>query len=120
MAIGRGPYIDQSQSMTVYMRNPTINQLVRLCSSLSLVAMQITDELLQHAMHHYGWKGDLKTGMYYLRTAPSTYPIAPGEHRAPGGESDSNSSSSSDSTSSRAVTEPRPPTPLPSCPACVV
>ena len=35
----------------------------------------------QHAMHFYGWQAGLKTGMYYLRTAPSTYPVAPGLFR---------------------------------------
>ena len=28
-------------------------------------------------MHFYGWRGGLKTGMYYLRTTPSAYPMAP-------------------------------------------
>ena len=28
MAIDRGPYIDQSQSTTVYMRSPTVQQMV--------------------------------------------------------------------------------------------
>jgi ribonucleoside-diphosphate reductase alpha subunit len=52
LAIGRGPYIDQSQSMNIFMPQPTIGQLT--------------------SMHFYGWENGLKTGMYYLRTKPAT------------------------------------------------
>lgn len=48
MAIDRGAYIDQSQSLNIHLANPTFAQLSRL--------------------HTYGWQGGLKTGMYYLRT----------------------------------------------------
>ena len=48
MSADRGAYIDQSQSLNIFMENPT---LVKLSS-----------------MHFYGWKKGLKTGMYYLRT----------------------------------------------------
>jgi ribonucleotide reductase alpha subunit len=44
----RGIYIDQSQSMNIFMRNPTVAKLT--------------------SMHFYGWKSGLKTGMYYLRS----------------------------------------------------
>ncbi len=47
-AIGRGPYIDQSQSLNIHIANPNRNML--------------------SSMHFYGWKGGLKTGSYYLRT----------------------------------------------------
>ncbi|KAI0710262.1 alpha subunit of ribonucleoside diphosphate reductase [Earliella scabrosa] len=57
MAIARGPYIDQSQSTTVYMRSPTMQQM--------------------YSMHMYGWKGGLKTGLYYLRSGAATYGSAP-------------------------------------------
>jgi len=50
-AIARGPYIDQSQSLNIHMKEPTYS---KLCS-----------------MHFYAWKGGLKTGMYYLRTQPA-------------------------------------------------
>ena len=48
MAIDRGHFIDQSQSLNIYMESPTIAKLT--------------------SMHFYGWKKGLKTGMYYLRT----------------------------------------------------
>lgn len=48
MAIERAPFIDQSQSMTLYMENPTFEKLT--------------------SAHFYGWENGLKTGMYYLRT----------------------------------------------------
>jgi ribonucleoside-diphosphate reductase alpha chain len=48
MAADRGAFIDQSQSMNVFMINPTKNRL--------------------SSMHIYGWKKGLKTGMYYLRS----------------------------------------------------
>ncbi|TFK87836.1 putative ribonucleoside-diphosphate reductase large chain [Polyporus arcularius HHB13444] len=60
LAIERAPFIDQSQSTTVYMRAPTISQV--------------------HSMHMYGWKGGLKTGMYYLRTSAAAYPTPPFEY----------------------------------------
>ena len=48
MSADRGPYIDQSQSLNIFMENPTLSKL--------------------SSMHFYGWKKGLKTGMYYLRT----------------------------------------------------
>lgn len=48
LAAGRAPFIDQSQSLNVYITNPTFAKL--------------------SSMHFYGWKNGLKTGMYYLRT----------------------------------------------------
>ena len=48
MAADRGAYICQSQSLNLFVDNPTINKLT--------------------SMHFYGWKKGLKTGMYYLRT----------------------------------------------------
>ena len=48
MAADRGTYIDQSQSLNIFMENPTLAKL--------------------SSMHMYGWKKGLKTGMYYLRT----------------------------------------------------
>jgi ribonucleoside-diphosphate reductase alpha chain len=48
MAANRAVYIDQSQSMNLFMDNVTKPKLL--------------------AAHIYGWKMGLKTGMYYLRT----------------------------------------------------
>lgn len=48
MAADRGAYICQSQSLNLFVDNPTFSKLT--------------------AMHFYGWKKGLKTGMYYLRT----------------------------------------------------
>jgi len=55
MAADRGVYIDQSQSMNIFMENPTVAKL--------------------SSMHVYGWKKGLKTGMYYLRTRAKAKPI---------------------------------------------
>ncbi len=54
-AIERGPFIDQSQSMNIFMG---VNDYKRLSSS-----------------HFYGWRNGLKTGMYYLRTKAAVNPI---------------------------------------------
>jgi ribonucleoside-diphosphate reductase alpha chain len=48
MAKGRGPYIDQGQSLNIFMEEPNFGKL--------------------SSMHFYAWKAGLKTGMYYLRT----------------------------------------------------
>ena len=48
MAADRGPYICQSQSLNLFIENPTFAKLT--------------------SMHFYAWKKGLKTGMYYLRT----------------------------------------------------
>ena len=48
MAADRGAYIDQSQSLNIFMENPSLAKL--------------------SSMHMYGWRKGLKTGMYYLRT----------------------------------------------------
>jgi len=55
MAADRGPYIDQSQSMNIFMENPSMAKL--------------------SSMHMYGWKKGLKTGSYYLRTRAKAQPI---------------------------------------------
>lgn len=51
----RGPFVDQSQSMNLFMDKPNFKKLA-------------------HA-HFYGWERGLKTGMYYLRTTPAVNPI---------------------------------------------
>jgi ribonucleoside-diphosphate reductase alpha subunit len=48
MAAQRGPFICQSQSLNLFMENPTYAKLT--------------------SMHFYAWKQGLKTGCYYLRT----------------------------------------------------
>jgi ribonucleoside-diphosphate reductase alpha subunit len=55
MAADRAPYIDQSQSMNLFMEDPTNAKL--------------------SSMHMYTWSKGLKTGMYYLRTRPKAKPI---------------------------------------------
>ncbi|KAK9472256.1 ribonucleotide reductase [Dipodascopsis tothii] len=55
MAADRSPYIDQSQSLNIHIKNPTMGKLT--------------------SMHFYGWKRGLKTGMYYLRTMAASAPI---------------------------------------------
>ena len=53
-AAARGPYVDQSQSMNLYMGQPAFN-------------------ILTTALF-YGWKKGLKTGCYYLRSLPAAQP----------------------------------------------
>jgi ribonucleoside-diphosphate reductase alpha chain len=55
MAADRGPYIDQSQSLNIFMEDPTVAKL--------------------SSMHLYGWRKGLKTGSYYIRTRPKARPI---------------------------------------------
>lgn len=55
MAADRGAFVDQSQSLNIFMDSPTVNKLT--------------------SMHFYGWEKGLKTGMYYLRTKPKADPI---------------------------------------------
>ena len=54
MSADRGAYIDQSQSLNLFMENPTVAKL--------------------SSMHVYAWKKGLKTGMYYLRTRAKAKP----------------------------------------------
>jgi ribonucleoside-diphosphate reductase alpha chain len=54
MAADRGAYIDQSQSMNIFMENPTVAKL--------------------SSMHMYGWRKGLKTGSYYIRTRAKARP----------------------------------------------
>lgn len=67
MSADRGAYIDQSQSLNIFMENPSLAKL--------------------SSMHMYGWKKGLKTGMYYLRTRAKaraqqvTVPVAPTEEQ---------------------------------------
>ena len=55
MAADRGKFIDQSQSMNLFMESPTLSKL--------------------SSMHMYAWKAGLKTGMYYLRSKAKARPI---------------------------------------------
>jgi ribonucleoside-diphosphate reductase subunit M1 len=55
MASDRQVYIDQSQSLNIYIANPSLSTLT--------------------SMHFHGWKSELKSGMYYLRTLPAVNSI---------------------------------------------
>jgi ribonucleoside-diphosphate reductase alpha subunit len=55
MAADRGRFIDQSQSMNLFIESPTMSKL--------------------SSMHMYAWKAGLKTGMYYLRSKAKARPI---------------------------------------------
>ena len=55
MAADRGAYICQSQSLNLFVDNPTTSKLT--------------------SMHFYSWKKGLKTGMYYLRTQAATQAV---------------------------------------------
>ena len=63
MSADRGVYVDQSQSLNIFMENPSLAKL--------------------SSMHLYTWKKGLKTGQYYLRTRAKakaqqfTVPVAP-------------------------------------------
>jgi ribonucleoside-diphosphate reductase subunit M1 len=48
MAADRAPFIDQSQSMNIYMANPTLSKI--------------------SSSHFYSWEKGLKTMCYYVRT----------------------------------------------------
>jgi len=52
MAADRGAYVCQSQSMNLYIADPSFKKL--------------------SSMHFYGWKRGLKTGVYYLRSKPAS------------------------------------------------
>lgn len=54
MSADRGPYICQSQSLNLFVENPSVAKL--------------------SSMHLYAWKKGLKTGMYYLRTRAKAKP----------------------------------------------
>jgi ribonucleoside-diphosphate reductase alpha subunit len=55
MARDRGFFVDQSQSMNLFLESPTVAKI--------------------SSMHFYGWKSGLKTGMYYLRSKAKARPI---------------------------------------------
>ena len=55
MAADRGMFIDQSQSLNLFMESPNMGKLT--------------------SMHFYAWKKGLKTGMYYLRSKPASSAI---------------------------------------------
>jgi ribonucleoside-diphosphate reductase alpha chain len=55
MARDRNYFIDQSQSLNMFMAEPSVSKL--------------------SSAHFYGWKLGLKTGMYYLRTKPKASAI---------------------------------------------
>ena len=52
MAVDRGAFIDQSQSLNLFISKPTLSKL--------------------SSMHLYSWKRGSKNGIYYLRSKPAT------------------------------------------------
>ena len=54
-SIERGPFIDQTQSLNLFMDDPNFNNLT--------------------SSHMYSWKHGIKTGMYYLHSKPAIDPI---------------------------------------------
>lgn len=52
LSADRGPFIDHTQSLNIFMEKPSIAKLT--------------------SMHFYGWKKGLKTGSYYIRSRPIT------------------------------------------------
>ena len=54
-SIDRGKFIDQSQSLNLFMQEPNFNRL--------------------SSCHFFGWRNGLKTGMYYLRSKPAANAI---------------------------------------------
>lgn len=55
LAVDRAPFVDQSQSLNIWMADPTSNQL--------------------SSLHFYTWANQLKTGLYYLRTSAAVDPL---------------------------------------------
>jgi ribonucleotide reductase alpha subunit len=55
MSADRGPFIDQTQSLNIFIANPTKSMMTNI--------------------HLGGWKLGLKTGMYYLKREPVEHPI---------------------------------------------
>ena len=55
MAADRGKFICQSQSLNLFMESPSFTKLT--------------------SMHFYAWEKGLKTGIYYLRSRPSSKAI---------------------------------------------
>ena len=56
MAADRGPFICQSMSLNIHMRDATSSKMT--------------------ALHFYAWSRGLKTGMYYLRNTPAVEAVA--------------------------------------------
>jgi ribonucleoside-diphosphate reductase subunit M1 len=54
-SLARSPFIDQMQSLNIFMAEPDFQRL--------------------NSSHFWGWKNGLKTGMYYLRSKPSSNAI---------------------------------------------
>lgn len=55
LSVDRGPFIDQSQSLNIFIPEPDFDRLT--------------------SCHFHAWEGGLKTGMYYLRSRPAVDPI---------------------------------------------
>lgn len=76
LAIDRGLFVDQSQSLNIFMATPSYKKLT--------------------SCHMYTWKQGLKTGMYYLRSKPAVNAI---KFTLSSSESNNSLSEESDSSS---------------------
>jgi ribonucleoside-diphosphate reductase alpha chain len=81
LAADRAPFVCQTQSMNLFVKNPTYKTL--------------------NAMHFYSWKKGLKTGIYYLRSQAKTsaqkFSVDLGNTNTNGVGSSNNSSGNSNS-----------------------
>ncbi|RPD64428.1 alpha subunit of ribonucleoside diphosphate reductase [Lentinus tigrinus ALCF2SS1-7] len=93
MAAERGPFLDQSQSMSLSIASPTPDLLSEL---------QI-----------YAWSLGLKTGLYYLRTQAPTYPVPFGVTPLP-----NPNRAATVATEQSTKAPPKDPSPPVSCEAC--
>ncbi|XP_075591138.1 ribonucleoside-diphosphate reductase large subunit-like [Dermatophagoides farinae] len=86
-SISRAPFICQSQSLSLYLRNPTYSNMT--------------------SMHFYAWRNGLKTGLYYLRTKSAAdaikFTIDPLTVRVASSTSISGSAENSENNSPRIV-----------------
>ena len=86
----RGAFVCQSQSLNIFLRKPTINLL--------------------YSIHLHGWRKGLKTGSYYIRTAPAAdmqqFTLVPGVQSS--GDTTSEGSSGGGGDSDTGDSEGRP------------
>lgn len=80
MAAARGPFVDQSQSFSLFVAQPTSAVLVRSSGFIFLAYSNHVRLQMDLALH--AWRSGLKTGAYYVRSKPASDPQPFGVNRA--------------------------------------
>lgn len=79
MAVARSPFVDQSQSFSLFVAQPTPPLLVRWTFFYLWIRLTVHAQM---DLQLHAWRAGLKTGAYYVRSKPSSEALPYGVSRS--------------------------------------